>query len=1120
MSKFRLACLASSALVLASAPYAVMAQETTAAIHGEVVSGAAPAANTAVTIVHTPSGTRQNTATNAAGVFDARGLRVGGPYTISVGGKSYDGVYLELGKTFVFNADLAEAEVQAVEVVATAANRDKEQGPKTVISRRAIEAVVSVNRDIRDIARGDILVASDLSGARSGTNSGGISIAGSNPRFNRITVDGVSANDSFGLAQGGLTTARGPVTIDAVEQFVVAAVPTDVENGDFTGGAMNLVLRSGGNSFHGTAFVNYLNDGLVGTHLGDLKIRQPISQKNYGGFLSGPIFKDKLFFAVSYENYKTSDSTLTGYTGQGLANSVPNMSLANFNQITNIYNNNYASDFNIGSVESTQPVTDKKYSAKLDWNISDRHRASLTYRFAKSTSISRTDASSTGSTPTLTPTSHWYEQLNQDEATTFELHSNWTDNLATTFKATYREYKNGQNPPSGQNYADIAVCDAASSDSNTTSCAATAAQLRWGPDQFRHANSLSELETRLNFQAEYTLGSNLFKIGTQARRASPYDLFVSQSHGVYYFDSVADFQAGNASRLQYQNSVTGNAGDAAFETTYWTYSLFAQDSVDLTDNFKVTGGARFDWYSYPDKPLLNPNFLARNGYTNQGTLDGKSIIQPRFAAEWRLRSNLKISGGVGLFAGGAPDVLTGTPFYNTGYATTSVDIQRGANGLFTDANNTPGFTQAIGAAALSGLNTDPKFGYVIPASVQALQQGTLTGTPAIPPLGEVFALDPKFKIPGQWKAYLSGQWNFKEWDFGVDLVASQAKNEITYYDSRAQPLTIGGVQQFLPDGRVRYDGLSTAASVVIPGRNSTSLGANRDLIITNVDKGHSFTAGFSLSRSWRWGGDFAIGYARSSADDMGPGLRFGTTAGSLYGSVPAWTDPNRSYIGRSVDEIKNRYKLQIGYRHDFIKDNETRISLFGERQSGRPFGFTMSDAASGRSPVFGVNQTAQALYVPDLSGNGGADGLSYGLVHFATAGDRDRFVGYVQQFGLKQGLVKKYSNTNDSVNRLDLQISQQLPSVLPGHHFKVVADIRNVLNLLNRDWGAAKEYNDVNTVTRVSCLGPNYTPLPSTGAGAAACNTYSYSSVASTISKTNNNALSLWYAQISLKYEF
>ena len=1097
-----------AALALAAAP-AAYAQETSAAIHGNITSGGLPAANAAVTILHAPSGTRQQTSTNNEGAFDARGLRVGGPYTITIGPKTYNDIYIELGQTYPFTADLADAdEIAAVEVVATA-TRSSDQGPRTVLNRDAIQSVVSVNRDIRDLARRDILVSQDLR-ARGGANEGGISIAGSNPRFNRITVDGVSANDAFGLAQGGLTTSRGPVTLDAVEQFVVSAVPTDVENGDFTGGAMNLVLRSGQNDFHGVAFINYLNDGFVGQTIGNTntKLHIPISQTNWGGFLSGPLWKDKLFFAVSYETYKTSDSTAFGPTGAGFPNAVTNLPQSVFDGVVSTYNSGYASKFDIGTIASTRPVTDKKYSAKIDWNIMDGQRASFTYRYASSSSVQRTDASAT----TLTPTSHWYTQSNKDEAYTFELNSRWTDKLVTNFRATKRSYVNGQNPPSGQNYSDVSVCTAPSADTNLTACQAGFSAVRFGPDGFRHANVLSLKELRFNFQAEYTLGANLLKVGMQARNAKPFNLFLPNSRGVYYFDSLADFQAGRASRLQYANAVTGNPPDAAFQTDYWTYSFFFQDALNITDNLKLTAGFRYDFYDYPQKPILNPNFTTRNGFTNQGNIDGKSIVQPRVSLEWKPTPSLRFNGGFGLFGGGTPDVLTGVPFSNTGYATTNIDIQRTATG-FTEVTGAGGFTQAIGSLALDNLNRDPTFGFTVPANVQALQRGTLTGTPLIPPAAETIAMSPTFKLPAQWKAFLSAKWDIKGWEVGVDGVASKASNEIAYKDNRVQLLVVNGQQQFTPDGRIRYDGLTNGTT---PGKTSNNAGANRDLIITNVSNGgRSWVLGLSLSKSWDFGGDFAIGYSRSHATDTGPGLRFGTTAGSLYASVPRLGDVNApAYVDRSVDEIKNRFKMQLGYRHEFFGDNETRLTLFGERQSGRPFGFTMSDFASGRSAVFGVNQTAWQLYVPDFAN---ASGLNAGLVTFATQGDFDLFKAYVARFNLKPGVMRKYQNTNPSINRLDFQISQQFPTIIKGHKIRVVADMRNLLNFIDNDWGVAKEYQDVTTLARVQCADASGAAV---AANSAVCARYRYSAVPTTVPFQVNNNLSLWYAQISFRYEF
>ena len=1111
----RLTAGVSLAVLTLAMASAVHAQETTSAIHGSVTVAGKPVAGASVVLVHTPSGTRATTATEAGGGFDARGLRIGGPYTVTATGKGLppkvlNNIFLEVGKTTDISIDLTGANEVEEFVVTAAGAKDSDQGPKTVLNRLAIQEVVSVTRDPRDLARRDMLVAQDLSSGRVGVNSGGVSIAGSNPRFNRIAVDGVSAQDQFGLNQGGLTTGRGPVTLDAIEQFAVAAVPTDVENGDFVGGALNLALRSGGNTFHGVLFDNFLNDGLVGKKTESIKIRQAIHQQNYGGFLSGPIWKDHLFFAVSYENYQTVETTPFGVQGAGAPNSfVNNGTQATLDNVVNTYNTRYASKFNVLGISPTQPVLDKKYSAKIDWNIMDGQRASLTYRYAESSNTLRPALNAT----TIQLDSQNYTKFDSDEATTFELHSTWTDRFSTFFKATTRSFIDMQTPPSGQNYADVRVCTAPTSDAVPQTCQNGFDQVFFGPDQFRHANSLAEKELRFQFTGDYSLGDHQLKFGGQARRAQPLDLFVNQSHGIYYFDSLADFTAGRANELQYQNAVSGNPLDAQFSTTYWTYSLFGQDTWQLRDDLKVAAGLRVDRYDEPDKPLLNPNFLARNGFTNQKTIDGQQVVMPRFSAEWKATPDLKISGGIGLFSGGTPDVLTGAPFYNTGYRTTSIDIRRTATG-FIDAAGTPGFTPLIGSAALDNLNLDPTFGYTVPSLVQSLQRGTLTGTPSIPPLGAVIALSPSFKLPAEWKLFLSGQWDVWDgWHLSADLVATETKTGLTYFDARAQPLIVGGVQQFLPDGRIRYDGLGA-----VPGKTSVNGAGNNDLIVGNTSKGHSYTAAVTASKSWDWGGSVSVGYARQELRDLSSGLFFGTTASSFYGSVPAGQDPNHDYLGRSVYEIPNRFKFEFGYHHNFFGDNETRVALFAERQDGRPFGFTMNDATSGRSPVFGVTKTAQALYVPDLNAPSATNPLRFGLVTFASQPDLANFKRYAANFHLPSGgLVDKYSNDNAPISRVDLSFSQQIPTFIPGHKIRIQADIRNVLNLLSHNWGRVAEYSETVRLASANCADASGAAVPTTS---ATCVGYRYSNVPSTVTKTINSGLSLWYAQISLRYEF
>ena len=106
LSKLTLGLLAA----LATAP--VFAQATSAGVGGTVTrTDGQPVAGAEVVITHVESGTVSRATTDASGRYTARGLRVGGPYTVTItksgeGTKTEDNVYLDLNKTNTINAAL------------------------------------------------------------------------------------------------------------------------------------------------------------------------------------------------------------------------------------------------------------------------------------------------------------------------------------------------------------------------------------------------------------------------------------------------------------------------------------------------------------------------------------------------------------------------------------------------------------------------------------------------------------------------------------------------------------------------------------------------------------------------------------------------------------------------------------------------------------------------------------------------------------------------------------------------------------------------------------------------------------------------------------------------------
>ena len=183
-------------VALAAAP--VFAQSTSAGVGGQVVGAdGQPVAGAEVTITHIDSGTVSRATTDAAGRYNARGLRVGGPYTVTInkagaGSDTEENVYLTLGTANTIDAQLNNdvatlGTVQAVATAGTSVFSSTKIGSGTSVDQEAIKALPSINGNIQDFMRLDPRVAFvDRA-------SGSISASGQNPRFNSVKIDGVSA---------------------------------------------------------------------------------------------------------------------------------------------------------------------------------------------------------------------------------------------------------------------------------------------------------------------------------------------------------------------------------------------------------------------------------------------------------------------------------------------------------------------------------------------------------------------------------------------------------------------------------------------------------------------------------------------------------------------------------------------------------------------------------------------------------------------------------------------------------------------------------------------------------------------------------------------------------------
>ncbi|MGH9022999.1 MAG: carboxypeptidase regulatory-like domain-containing protein, partial [Acidimicrobiia bacterium] len=435
---------AALALILGIAPWAAAQSVTTGALTGRVVdeSGAAVPGAT-VEAVHEPTGTRYTTVSGNDGVFSLLNIRAGSPYSVTAtlsGFKpeKFRPIAVVLGGQTSLNFKLkVETVTETVEVVAEGASlfTPSANGPAANVSEEAIETLPTVNRGIEDFARLSPYFNSQGSGDGSGANA--LSVAGRNTRYNNIQIDGAVNNDLFGLADSGTPggqTESQPVSIDAVQELQLVVAPYDVRQGGFSGGGVNAITRSGSNEFHGTAYYFFRSESLVG----DGPDERPIAtfdDKQYGGSLGGPIVKDKAFFFANVDfgrKDRPSGWSIDGSSGQRFGFE------PQADRFLSILQNDYGYDPG-GISEFIRDTPNDKVLAKLDWNLSDRHRLALRHNYIKAAN----DIGFPTSTNYFFP-DFFYQFRDTTNSSVAQLNSTFGSGAVNEFRITYQRIRDNR----------------------------------------------------------------------------------------------------------------------------------------------------------------------------------------------------------------------------------------------------------------------------------------------------------------------------------------------------------------------------------------------------------------------------------------------------------------------------------------------------------------------------------------------------------------------------------------------------------------------------------------------------------------------------------------------------
>ena len=1073
------------AAVALIAPAAVSAQETTTAIRGTVTNNGVPVAGASVVATNVPSGTRSTTTTGADGAFSFNGLRVGGPFTVEVtsaqGSSTVTDIFTVVQQTYDLPIELADS--SAGDIIVTASSIKgagvTSDGPQTVLNAEDISKVASVNRDIRDIERRSPFASLDL------TNSRAVSFAGVNPRFNRFTINGVQVGDTFGLNADASPTTRGPIPYDAIGQVSISIAPYDFRQGNFQGGAIDTVIKSGTNDFHGTGFYSQSTSGLQGDKIGSINVSVPdYKSETYGATLGGPLIRDRLFFLVSAER-NTDPRPFSPNSVSG----VPGLTASTVANVVGIAQSRYSYD--AGTVLQINQNKDEKIVGRIDANISDSQKLSISYVNAFDTFTALQNTSTGSSSPSLGLSSNAYATTELSRSGIIQLNSDWTDNFSTEARGIYRSTRRGQEPLMGRGFAQFGVCTDPTSVGSNTSCSTGVPRVFFGPDISRQTNTLFTDTWAGSLLGRLNLNGHELKVLAEFSENRTSNNFLQYSLGGFYFDSLADYQAGKASQLTYASPLNGQPNGAAAEFHYDQWTFGVQDDWKISDSLTLTYGMRYDLYGMRDTPAFNQYFQQRYNFPNTQTYKGLDNFQPRASFDFRPIRNLKIRGGAGVFGGGSPDIYLSNSFSNT-ILSNRVNITRSGTGNTC----TGGVPANICTDALNNVT-----GSSIPASVQGYATN-ITGSTTVPATN-TGALDKNFKLPSVYKATLSADYTFFGINFGADYLFTRTKQALIFTDIRSQQIGT------LPDGRPRYNS--------VLGFNDL----NYDILLTNTTKGRSHIGVVRFNKDFDWGLSLAGSYTRQDVKDVAAATS--STINSNYANQ-AMGDPDIAAYGTSNDQIKWRFTYSVGYDHAFFGDYKTTFQLFGETKAGRPYSFTMQDQGGSRSPVFGtlLNNDRYLLYVPTSTNDP--------IVSYDSAATQNSLETLINSTQLKKyrGMIAPKNIARSRANtRIDLHLEQELPTFIGGSRISLFADIENLPNLLNHDWGGVRQvpFPQTEDVVRVTCLATAI-PTGTSSAGVTSnattqpCAQYRYSSYVEPNEKNTYLTQSLYLIRLGARFTF
>ena len=1015
------------------------AQITTSSLAGKVTADGEDVIGATVEAVHQPSGTRYNAVTNAKGMYTINGMRVGGPYQVSISYIGYEtkkvtGITLQLGETYNLSTAMNEdAKVLGDVVVIGKGSKfaNEKTGAATNISNAQITNMPSISRSITDYTR------------LSPYGGNGMTFAGQDGRTANFTVDGASFNNNFGLSSN-LPGGGNPISIEAIEEMQVVISPFDVRQTGFIGGGVNAITKSGTNTFQGSAYIYHQNENMRGDAIEGEQIsgaREKDRKTTYGFTLGGPIVKDKLFLFVNGEMQKVPTVANRWRASEdGVAdadNFISRTTTADLQKVSDYVKQKYGYD--TGSYNSfPADESNYKFLARLDWNITNNHHLALRYNYTKNRVWNAPNSSSMdgGTRMSGARTSQYsmsfansmYSMDNIVHSFSLDLNSRLTENLSNQFLATYTKADDVRGTDSDEfPFIDILKDNQI--------------YMALGYELFTHQNAVHTTTWNLKDDVTYYLGNHKVMGGLSFEHQMADNQYMRNGTGYYRYSSLDDFLTGAAPEIVCLTYGYNGETSPAARVQFNKLGIYAQDEWNINPNFKLSYGLRADGFFFNNGDLMTNNAILGIDYGGRSVDTGKwpgtnFSISPRVGFTWDVLGDksLKVRGGTGLFTGRLPLVFfTNMPSnggmvqYQAQLNSKSADMSQFVGGLVTDAN---------GKASIAALR-DKLISMGYPETITP-EQGSIPSS--------FCGIDPDFKMPQVWKTSLAV-------DYAVPVSFPLTVSVEGIFNKNINAAMLRDWSQKSVDGFARFNGAdnrpvfpSDAYYTYVNDKGkevSTSA-----YVLENTSRGYGWSTSVTVNaRPAEWINLMAA-YTHTASKEV-TSLP-GSNASSVLNYTSTWEGVNNFRLHNAENLTPDRF-IANATIHD--KSGNHYSLIYETWRGGYNYSFMTANDMNGD----GYNY--DAIYVPTDKE------VADGLFRFKTEDDKTRFMDFVHNNDYLSSRQGKYTEANSFyspwVHRIDFAYKHDF-KVNVGksvHKLQLSFDMKNVLNFFNSSWGVSKYLN-------------------------------------------------------------